>query len=250
MTVQKDQAVVVRLSDYSETSQIVSLFTRDHGLVRLIAKGSRRGTKKHFAPGLDLLEYGEASFALPRGDSTLGNLTEWRQKDAFTGIRQDLVRLYGAYYALELLARLTEQCDPDPALFAALLEFLENSAEGRGKPAARNVHFQGLLLKAIGYAPVLRRCAHCGKARIRGTRAYFSSSAGGMICRDCENAHPEKIRISSRMLDEPASAQDPSEWLDLLNYHLTCVAGREITTFRRLRSILGGSGIAHKGGSD
>lgn len=247
MTVQKDQAVVVRLSDYSETSQIVSLFTRDHGLVRLIAKGSRRGTKKHFAPGLDLLEFGEASFALPRGDATLGNLTEWFQKDAFSGIRRDLDRLYGAYYALELIARLTEQYDPDPALFATLLQFLQSSADSLGKTAASIVHFQGLLLKAIGYAPVMRRCAHCGNTRIPGTRAYFSSAAGGMICRDCENAHPEKIRIASRMLDEPASAQDPLEWLDLLNYHLTNVAGREITTFRRLRSVLGGAGHSSEG---
>ena len=242
MSVQNDQAVVLRLSDYSETSQIVSLFTQRHGQVRLIAKGARRGAKKRFVPGLDLLEYGEVSFTPAREAGALGTLTEWRQLDSFSGIRGDLARQYGVYYAAELVSRLTEEYDPHVELFASLLEFLGRSADAGVEPASSVVRFQGMLLKAIGYAPVLRRCVHCGKARVRGTRAYFSSSAGGMICRECETAHAEKIRLSPKMLDEPAAAQEPAEWFDLLDYHLTRIAGREFTTSRRLRQLLGGGG--------
>ena len=238
MAVQNDQAVVLKLSDYSETSQIVTLFTERHGLSRLIAKGVRRSTKKSFAAGLDLCEYGEVSFAPPRGDATLGTLTEWRQRDAFTGLRADLKRQYGAYYASELVARLTEEYDPHGELFANLLELLRRLTDAETDPGACIVRFQGLLLKAIGYAPLLRRCVHCGKPRMKGTRAYFSSGAGGMICRDCEMSHTEKIRISPRMLDEPAGAQRPTEWFTLLDYHLTHIAGREFATAPRMRRLL------------
>ena len=37
-----DQAVCIRTSDYSETSQVVVLLTRQGGVVRLLAKGSKR----------------------------------------------------------------------------------------------------------------------------------------------------------------------------------------------------------------
>ena len=49
-----DQAIVIRRWDFSETSQTVSLFTRDHGIVRGLAKGAKR-EKGDFSGGLDLL---------------------------------------------------------------------------------------------------------------------------------------------------------------------------------------------------
>ena len=38
----KDQAVCIRMIDWSETSQIVALLTREHGVLRGLAKGSKR----------------------------------------------------------------------------------------------------------------------------------------------------------------------------------------------------------------
>ena len=194
MPIRTDQAIVLRLTDYSETSQIATLFTAQNGLVRLIAKGSRRSTRKSFSAGLDLLEYGEVRYAPPRGDAGLGNLAEWTQRDTFSGLRADLLRQYGALYAAELTSKLTEEFDPHPGLFTALLDLLRQLADpadtaptpGRptGTPAAI-VRFQAALLREIGYAPILRRCVACGKPRERGTRAYFSASAGGMLCGDC-----------------------------------------------------------------
>ena len=250
MPVRTDHAVVLRLSDYSETSQIVTLFTAKDGLVRLIAKGSRRGTRKRFAAGLDLLEYGEVSYAPAHGEAGLGTLTEWVQRDAFTGLRGELVRQYGGLYAVELASVLTEEYDPHPELFDALLEMLRQLAGGQddsrgvsGTPAAPLaviVRFQGALLKAIGYAPVLRHCVECGQPRVGGTRAYFSSSAGGLICRDCEMHHAEKRRISPTMLDGDPTSRSAVDWLLLLDYHLTNVAGRAFKTAERLRKLLAG----------
>ena len=250
MPVCTDQAIVLRLSDYSETSQIVTLFTAKTGLVRLIAKGSRRGTRKRFAAGLDLLEYGEVSYAAARGDAGLGTLTEWIQRDAFTGLRVELVRQYGGLYGVELVSKLTEEYDPHPELFDALLELLRGLADGQGgsrqasqrrvEPAGVIVRFQGALLKAIGYAPVLAGCVGCGKPRVRGTRAYFSSSAGGLICRDCEMHHVEKRRVSPAMLNGAPASRWAVDWFLLLDYHLTNVAGRTFKTADRLRELLAG----------
>jgi DNA repair protein RecO (recombination protein O) len=245
MPVRTDQAVVLRLSDYSESSQIVSLFTAASGLVRLIAKGSRRGTRKSFAAGLDLLEYGEVSYAPARGDAGLGILTEWVQRNAFGGLRHDLLRQYGGLYAAELVSKLTEEYDPHPDLFDALVELLRGLATGETAPqqaspgpATAIVRFQVTLLRAIGYAPTLHRCVSCGRPRVRGTPAYFSSTAGGLICRDCEMHHTEKRRIRSAMLDSDADSRRTADWFLLLDYHLTHIAGRVFKTAERLRSLL------------
>ena len=58
-----DDGICLRVTDFSETSQIVGLFTRGHGLVPMIAKGSKRQTKKNTMSGpLDLLTSGEVVF--------------------------------------------------------------------------------------------------------------------------------------------------------------------------------------------
>ena len=241
MPTRNDQAIVLRLSDYSESSQIVSLFTTTAGLVRLIAKGARRGTRKRFAAGLDLLEHGDVSYIPPRGDAGLGTLTEWVQRDPFSGIRRDLLRQYGGLYAAELVSKLTEEHDPHPELFAALVGLLRDLAGDTGLPAGRVaalVRFQSALLRAIGFAPVLRRCVDCGRPRVRGTPGYFSSTAGGLVCRDCEMHHTEKRRVSPIMLDGPAGRQRPAEWFGLLDYHLMHVAGREPRTAAQLRLLV------------
>ncbi|HQA45519.1 MAG TPA: recombination protein O N-terminal domain-containing protein, partial [Phycisphaerae bacterium] len=97
MPVMKDEAVALRRIDYSETSQVLLFLTRGHGPRRLLAKGIKRGTKQKFATGIDLLEHGRVVFAVrASGESGLGNLTEWRQIDLYTGLRSDLHRLYAA----------------------------------------------------------------------------------------------------------------------------------------------------------
>ena len=91
----KDEAITLRRLDYSETSQVLVFLTREHGCRRLIAKGIKRGTRQRFATGIDLLERGQIMFiSKSQSDASLGTLTEWRQLDAYMGLRGDLRRLY------------------------------------------------------------------------------------------------------------------------------------------------------------
>jgi DNA repair protein RecO (recombination protein O) len=234
----KDEAVVVRLTEFSETSQIVSLFSAAHGLLRLIAKGARRSTKTRFAAGLDLLELGEVGFLMPRGDAQLGTLTDWAQRDTFGGVRRELIRLYGALYAVELVAALTEEADPHPELFEALVGTLRALA-GEGPAAPGIPAFQSDLLQAIGYAPNLAECVSCRRPVGRGGPVFFSGGAGGLLCRDCEGHYPEKWRVSPRMVGTTPRTGDPRDWFELFDYHLTYIAGRRFKTAAELAGLLG-----------
>jgi len=238
MPAQNDQAIVLRLSDFAETSQIVTLFTPGHGLVRLIAKGARRGTKQRFAAGLDVLEQGDVSFHPAREAGQLGTLNEWVQRDAFAGLRRELARLYGGLYAADLVASLTEEEDPHPGLFEDLRAML-TELSGTGAPLAVVAAFQADLLSALGYAPNFDQCVGCRRPRVPGAPAYFSSTAGGLLCRDCEAHYVEKRRLLKGLADTTPRTGDARAWLGLQDYHLTHLAGRPFKSAAALWPALG-----------
>jgi len=238
MNSQTDHAIVLRLTEYSETSQITTLFSERHGQLRLIAKGARRSTRKRFAAGLDLLESGEVSFLPPRGDAQLGTLTEWVQRDTFAGLRREGLRLYGALYAAELVAALTEEADPHPELYRYFADTLRALCDA-DRPAACLPTFQADLLQTVGYAPNLTECVSCRGAITSGAPLHFSAGAGGLLCRDCELRYVEKRRISSRLLETTPADGDPRAWFELLNYHLTSIARRPFKTARQVAALLG-----------
>ena len=223
---------MLRRLDYSETSQVMAVFTRDHGQQRVIAKGVKRSTKSRTAVGLDLLEKGAIVLSTRHdGADRLSVMMEWRQEDTFPHLRRDLVACYVAQYAAEATSQLTEVADPHPALFDALLELLEGLAHGA--PLPHLDAFLWALLTEIGLRPELERCMSCGNDVAGDAALYFSSREGGAICRDCEPSMIEKRKISpaaakalnERTLDDPRTA---AAAFDLLDYHLTETVGRPL----------------------
>ena len=238
MSPQTDNAVVLRLTEFSETSQITTLFSERNGQLRLIAKGARRSTRKRFAAGLDLLECGEVSFLPPRGDAQLGTLTEWLQRDTFAGLRRAGLRLYGALYAAELVTALTEESDPHAELYHNLVETLR-ALNDIDRPASCLPVFQANLLDAIGYAPNLTECVSCRGPITTGAPLHFSAGAGGILCQDCEPGYVEKRRIPAHLLETTPADGDPRTWFELLNYHLAHIARHPFKTARQVTAFLG-----------
>src|SRR2546423_13401264 len=123
MPSEKAHGLVIRTADWSETSRIATLWTRELGKVRVLAKGGRR-LKSNFESALDLLTV--CSIVLLRKSSGgLDLLTEAQVVERFPHLRQDLQALYAGYYVAELLADLTEDYDPHPILFDEALDALQ-----------------------------------------------------------------------------------------------------------------------------
>src|SRR5919201_1135720 len=99
-------AIVVRGTDWSETSRITTLFTREFGKVRALAKGGRR-LKSNFEIAFDLLTVCHVVF-LRKDHGGLDLLTEARMEERFPVLRNDLHALYAGYYVAELLADGTQ----------------------------------------------------------------------------------------------------------------------------------------------
>ena len=131
MAAEKATALVLRTTDWSESSRIATFWTRELGKVRALAKGGRR-LKSHFESALDLLTVCSIVF-LRKSSGSLDLLTEARVVQRFPRLRADLGALYAAYYVAELLADWTEDYDPHPPLFDEALATLR--AVGTTPPA-------------------------------------------------------------------------------------------------------------------
>jgi DNA repair protein RecO (recombination protein O) len=233
-----DEAIVLMRLDYSETSQVIVLFTRTSGKVRAIAKGIRRSTKTRFATGMDLLDVGHVVFSA-RGDRSAGlvTVTDWKQTRSLSGLRDKLTRIHAAQYVAEITGHLTEDCDPHPPLFDAVLAVMEDLSEA-SDPLPPVVVFQRQLLSATGSAPRLDACLLCGR---RSDLTHFSSFEGGPICRHCEPAQVEKWPLSPETLrllqaDQVTGASNDTviSTFALLDYHIAHLMGRPSRLASRL----------------
>ncbi len=227
----KDHAIVLRHLDYSETSQVLAVLTRDHGQQRLIGKGIKRSTRTRVSVGIDLLEQGEVVF-LPssRGEARLGTLAEWHQTQPFLGIRATLPRWYAGQYAAEITAAMTEEADPHPQLYEALERLLTRLCAA-GEVAEPLVEYQRAVLEQAGLWPDLTRCVVCDRPAPQGRAAYYSAQQGGLICRVCQPKAHESRKIGADVLtalrEERYSPQTTRSILDVLDYTLAHVMGRQ-----------------------
>ncbi len=229
MNAVKDQALCIRRINYSESSQIVTLFGRENGKVRAIAKGSRRGKSK-FGGGIDLLNVGEIIYHRPRGDSDLATLAEFNLSESFSLLRQNLLALTCAQFAADRLAEFSEDNDPNPDLFDNFLAAL-GQWEHSPRPDQVLVKLELVLLHTAGLLPGWSRCAACKKNLQTGRSAYFSSQAGGMICRDCEGAVSEKTQAGPTtwgVLGDIGKLGNTSRTETLAIHELLCYHQREI----------------------
>lgn len=198
----KDLAICIRASDYSETSQIVTLFTRATGKIRAIAKGSKRPKSKFDGP-IELFSYGSIVFSDSKKEK-LATLTEFEQQPGFTPRGDDLFALNCCLLGTELLNSMTNDYDPHSELFDNFLQFLQNTNQtpdalnGSRDTLALLILFQLALLKEVGLQPVLNACVNCkDNFSSDWSEVYFSSLANGLICRDCEASFPDKIRLKN-----------------------------------------------------
>src|SRR5438874_4025342 len=122
MALVHDRCICLRKVEYSETSQILLLFAREHGLQKVVAKGAHRRTKagsSKFDGGVDLLDVGQAVFT-QRLERDLGLLTEWSLCEGHLDLRRNLRGMYLGLYAAELVSLLLEEHDPHPQVFDRL----------------------------------------------------------------------------------------------------------------------------------
>ena len=195
----REPAICLRATDFSETSQVVHFLTRGGGVVRLLAKGSKRAKSKT-GGAIDLMSEGDLVFIVS-GRETLGTLVEFTETVTHSPLRRDLRRLHAGLYMIELVGDMLGEADPHPEVFDLLHNALARLAQEDAPVPAVVAYFQWRLLRHAGLLGEMRACVSCGGAVDAACRdVYFSSTQGGLLCGACESAATGKYRLDATTL--------------------------------------------------
>ena len=206
MPSEKATAIVIRTVEFSETSLVVTLFTREFGKIGALAKGARR-LKGPFESALDLLCLCRVVF-LHKSSEALDLLTEAKLLRRFRPAGHELSGLYAGYYVAELLGELTDEDDPHPELFDLADETL--AALAAGESAATWVaRFELGALRLLGHTPSLDTCVECGVAVPPAGRVAFGLLDGGVLCNRCRGGKKQLVLLSAGVLKAMAQLADP-----------------------------------------
>lgn len=179
-----DEGICVRHWDWSETSQTVALLTRDHGLLRCVAKGSKR-EKAPFSGGVELLTRGTLT-AIVKPNAELAMLTSWDLTGPMPHARRSFDRYAACMYCVDLIPRLVHDEDPHPGAFDALGAALEAIA---GDPPCDPgtelpgwlAWLQWRLLDETGSKPEVGVDVRTGEPLAGATPVGFAWDLGGLV---------------------------------------------------------------------
>ncbi len=201
MSAEKTTGIVLRVIEFSESSCIVKLMTRDNGKITAIAKGARR-PKSSFEAALDVLAICRIVF-LHKSSGAMSLLTEAKLERRFRSSATNLRRLYAGYYVVELLNLMTDEGDPHPKLFDHAIETIAEIDSTETDDTELNLillKFELDLLSNLGHVPMLTKCVSCGKEKTTLTSVSFGLNAGGILCQNCRRGQSEIVILSSNGL--------------------------------------------------
>jgi DNA repair protein RecO (recombination protein O) len=187
--VYRTEAVILRRSAFGESDRVLTIYT-PQGKRRVVAKGARK-TISRLAGHIELFTHAQLMLAVGR---SLDIVTQSQELHDYPHLRTELERISAAYYAAELIDRLTEEGDENQRAFWLVhttLAALDTTE--RIDLVLRWYELQ--LLDALGFRPQLSDCAMC-HTPLTEEANRFSPTAGGMICQRCAPADRSALPVS------------------------------------------------------
>lgn len=247
MALGRSAAVVIGSFPLGESDLLVTLFSRQYGKVRGVARSARR-MRSRFGGALEVFTLGELIFF----DGGRGDLVQIDHFDIvrpFARLREDLERLGQAAWMAECVGRLTAERDPHSAVYGLLVRAL--TAIETGRPPARAASAFGVrCVDALGHRLRLDRCVACGIRSGTGGPA-IDVARGGVLCRRCAAAAPGVLVVSPAALralgwlrtcswpEAMAAVLPPieNELRQLLDTHVAHLSGHSGRASRFLREV-------------
>ena len=226
-------AIVLRRRDLGEADRLLTIFTREQGRIRVVAKGARRSSSRssgHLEPfGLSRL-----LIARTRGLDIISQAESIAQ---FPRLRESEVAIATAGYIAELLDTLVPEHEAHPAIFDGTRAALELLDAGSDALLVRLAQQLGML-RALGYHPRLTNCLQCGRDIQPGGNAFAPD--GGVVCVHCALSRPDAWRLDDAAL-KVLRVIDRGEVLNLFRLRLPpdAIHSAAVTIERYTDSIIG-----------
>lgn len=169
------EAIVLKHSDYGEADRFLSLYTRQRGKLRAIAKGVRKmrsRTAGHVEP------FTRVSLQLATGRN-LYIVTQAEAVDSYINLREDLALVGYASYVVEILDKFTYEEEENSAVFRLVARTLARLERG-DEPELAVRYYEMRLLELLGFRPELHKCV-VSEDVIKAEDQYFSAKLGGVV---------------------------------------------------------------------
>ncbi|HEX8750637.1 MAG TPA: DNA repair protein RecO [Nitrospira sp.] len=240
MSLVKTVAITLKSRKWGEADRIVTLYARQLGKIRAVARGARR-LKSRMGAALEPLTLCELNLFEKSGDS-LYRVSQVDLIEPFVRFREDLTLMAAAARMANVVGAVTPDGDPDPDLFDTLEQGLR-SVVTSDDPALTALLFQIRLLGLTGFRPQTDHCAACGKSR-QIHEPQFSPASGGLVCATCAARQrfpclplsrgslaflQQALRLAPTMVTRlRADGQVRCEVEDAIEGYVTVVAGKRI----------------------
>ena len=171
------EGIVLTETNYSESSKILNVITKNYGLIGILSKGCRnmksklRGVSRKLVYGTFHIYYKESSLSTLIGVDVI---------NSFSNILMDLERVSYTSFILDLVNQVIKEND-DPNIFDLLKDTLLKIDEGFSPIVLTNI-LELKLLEYLGVKPSIDYCSVCGSSKNIVT---ISSLKGGYVCGNC-----------------------------------------------------------------
>ena len=241
------QGLVLRVSDYNDNDALLTLLTREHGLLTVKARGLRRKNSPLIAP-CQLLAYGEFTLFEYRGMYTIN---EAHSIELFQGLRKDLVKLSLGTYFAQVAEVIAQEDIPNPELLSLVLNSLFALAKLSESENKVKAAFELRCACIAGYFPDLSGCHACGNEK----PDRFDVSEGVLECSACRWTDSGGLRMpvtpgilesmryitmadSKRFLSFEASDETLERLAQITETYLTTQLERGFSTLDFYKSLL------------
>ena len=212
MAVLNSEAVVLRTWPVHESDLIVSLFSRDHGKIRGVAKSALR-SRKRFGGALEPMTLARAWF-VERPRQELARLDQLEIIRSPLSAPVDQTRLTVLSFFAEVLEEALPEHDPQETVFRLLVSVLEQTTVEQ--PWMPLTYFSLWMTRLMGLLPDVAHCTACGEPLHAG-EVSFHGHADGLFCPLHRQGSASALSADSwllalRMLRSPASAFSSESW--------------------------------------
>lgn len=192
--IKKIEGIIVKETAFGESSKIINIYTKEHGIIGVMAKGSKN-IKSKLRNFTTMFTYGY--FHVYYKEDKLSTLIECEIIDGFLYLKTDIILLSYLTYIIELSTQIHKQSN-NQIIYNLLISTIKKMNEQYNPKILTNI-FELKLLDFLGISLKLDGCIKCGS---KTNIITINSEEGGFICKNCnhdELIYDEKVIKMMRM---------------------------------------------------
>lgn len=175
--IEEVEGIILSVTPYGETSKIINVYTKEHGIIGIICKGAM-SVKSRLRSFTQKLTYG--NFNIYYKKDRLSTLASVEEINPLKNIKSDILLISYASYLSDLVMQVARQ-NNNKNIYFDFINSLLKIEEGLNPLVITNI-LEVKLLDYLGVGLNLTSCIMCGsKNRI----VTLSSEKGGLICENC-----------------------------------------------------------------